>query len=116
MSDLADELVERVRQLLGENPSTESELRSLTGRAHELERTLAEDVDATETRLGELSRDPESSLAETAALLRRVETLKPELERAQALLENLDERARQLRTRWLLAQASDRPPAGKRRS
>jgi len=105
VSELANDLVERLRELLAERPSTESELRSLSDRAHELERMLTEDVDASEERLVQLSHDPESSLAEAATLLRRVETLKPELARAQALLENLDERGRRLRTKWLLDQA-----------
>jgi len=115
VSDLAKDLTERLRQLLAERPSTESELRALTERALELERSLAQDLAAAEARLGVLSHDPGSSLADAAALLRRVDTLKPELDRVQALLENLDERGRQLRTKWLLQQAADPRAAGKRR-
>jgi chromosome segregation ATPase len=105
VSELVDDLVEQLREVLAERPTTEAELRSLSERAHALERRLAADVDADEERLGELSADPASSLAETAAVLRRVDGLRIALDRARALLENLDERSRRLRTEWLLNQA-----------
>ncbi len=102
MAELADDLVERLRQILAERPTTESELRSLDERVHGLAAELDETLSAAEAHLDSLSADPESSLAETAAELRRVEELKAGSERVSALLENLDERARELRTRWLL--------------
>jgi hypothetical protein len=105
VSELTDDLVGRLRQMLAEQPATEAELRSLSDRAATLERRLARGVDAIESRLGELSATPDSSLAETAALLRRVDTVRVSLERVRALLDNLDERSRVLRTRWLRRQA-----------
>ena len=114
MPEPADELVLRLRQIVAATPSTEAELRSLAERAHELERALDDDLGASEARLGELSADPDSSIAEAAVLLRRVDALRPELDRVRAVLDNFEERARALRTKWLLNQASDRPPTGTR--
>jgi hypothetical protein len=109
VAELADELIERLRQVLAGRPATESELRSLSERAHELERTLAEDVETSETRLGELSADPEASLVETAALLRRVETVRPALLALREQVDALAERSRQLRTEWLSRQRDASP-------
>ena len=112
MPELPDELVERLRQILGEQPRTEAELRSLSTRAHELTGSLASDLAASEARLGKLSAEPRSSIAEAASLLRRVDELRAELDRVRSLLENLDERARTLRTAWLLNQAGTRRSSG----
>ncbi len=102
MSEPADDLVEQLRQIAAERPTTESELRSLTERARALADALAEEMAASEARLTELAEEPDSSLVEAAAELRRVERLKPAVEELRALLEVLEERARRLRTEWLL--------------
>lgn len=106
MSELADVLVERLRQILAERPTTEAELRSLSERAAELERELVDELEASEARLDLLAERDDSPIAETAALLRRVDAARADLDRVRAVLENLDERARRLRSEWLLNQAS----------
>lgn len=111
MSELADDLVERLRQVLADQPATEAGLRLLSDRAQDLERALAGDLEASEARLDRLSARPDSSIAEAAALLRRVEETRVALDRVHALLENLEERARLLRTRWLSSQGGPRPAA-----
>jgi hypothetical protein len=68
-------------------------------------RALKAQISGSERRLQELTADPATSLAEIAAELRRVETLRPELTELQSLLEELERRARELRTEWLLRQA-----------
>jgi len=109
VSELEHDLVEHLRQVLAERPTTEAELRSLSVRAHELEQTLAGERETAEARLSELSRQPDSSIAETAGLLRRAETARVGLDRIRAVLDNLDERSRRLRTGWLLGQAGSAP-------
>lgn len=111
MSELADDLVGRLRQILADQPATEAGLRLLSERAQDLERALAGDLEASEARLDRLSARPDSSIAEAAALLRRVDETRVALDRVHALLENLEERARLLRTRWLSNQGGS-PPAG----
>src|SRR5712691_2984624 len=75
-------LLERLREVLANQPVTESE-----------------------RRLATLTDDPDSSLTEIAAELHRVDGLRPRLEEARALLAELETRARELRTSWLLRQA-----------
>ena len=57
--------------------------------------------------LTELKDESDSSLTEMAQELQRVETLRPRLEEAGALREELEVRARELRTTWLLRQADE---------
>ena len=47
-----------------------------------------------------------------AAELRRVEQLRPQLQEVRALLADLEERSREVRTAWLLSQATSRRSAG----
>ena len=114
MSELEHDLSKRLRQVLAERPTTEAELRSLAERALRLERTLAADLEAHERRLDALSAEPGSSVAEAAAALRRVDAVRVELDRIRSLLDNLEDRARQLRTAWLLGQAGSQRPSGGR--
>ena len=109
MPELTADLVERLRQILAERPETESELRSLLERAHRLEHALADDVEASEARLGELSDDPACSVTEAASLLRRVEALRPALFELRGQLGALERRSRRLRTEWLLHQTGSAP-------
>ncbi len=101
--DLA--LLERLREVVGNEPVTETELRGLIDHADGLVRTLGAHMSGSELRLTELSADPESSLTEIAAELQRVDGLRPRLEEARSLLRDLEARARELRTTWLIRQA-----------
>jgi hypothetical protein len=98
-------LLERLREVLADQPVTETELRGLIDQADGLVRTLGAHVAGSERRLNELSDDPESSLQEIAGELHRVELLRPRLEEARHLHTGLQRRARELRTAWLIRQA-----------
>jgi chromosome segregation ATPase len=103
--DLA--LLQRLRDVLGNQPVTETELRRLIEQADELVRTLGAQIAGSEHRLAELTDDPNSWLKEIATELQRVEALRPRLEEARSLLADLEIRARELRTSWVLPQADD---------
>ncbi len=103
-------LIARLHEVLGDTPATEGELRTLGEQADAWARTLHGQVEASERRLRELNADPASSLAEIAAELRRVEELRPQLIEVRMLLDELDRRARELRTAWLLHQAESTRP------
>jgi chromosome segregation ATPase len=98
--DLA--LLTRLREVLTDQRVTEAELRTLTEQADGLVRALRAQLAGSERRVDELNADEDSSLAEIAAELHRVEHLRPRLDEAQSLLADLDARARELRTQWLL--------------
>ena len=101
--DLA--LLDRLRAVVANRPVTETELRGLIDQADGLVRTLGAHMAGSERRLTELSADVDSSLTEIASELHRVEGLRPRLEEARSLLAELETRARELRTAWLLRQA-----------
>jgi hypothetical protein len=108
MSQLPDlALLERLREVLADQPVTETELRALIDQADGLVRTLGAHVAGSERRLDELTNDPESSLREIALELSRVDGLRPRLEQARKLHRDLETRARELRTSWLLRQAEN---------
>ena len=122
---LDSRLLARLREVLDERPVTEAELRALAEEADGWERSLRAQVDASERRLEALVADPESSLADLARELRRVVMLHPALTDARALLDRLETRARELRTAWLLGQATaahplsmdaHNPPSAERRT
>jgi hypothetical protein len=100
-------LLERLREVIASEPVTESELRGLIDQADGLVRTLGAHIAGSESRLAELTEESDSSLAEIAAELHRVEELRPRLEEARSLSADLEIRARELRTTWLLRQADD---------
>lgn len=104
--DLA--LLARLRGVLRDEPVTETELRALIEQADGLVRALGAHVAGSEHRLSELA-DTDSSLTEIAAELHRVESLRPRLEEARELHEELETRARELRTAWLLRRADRNP-------
>lgn len=107
--DLA--LTKRLRDIVSGDPATESELRALADQAGGWERAVAAQLRAAEDRLGRLNGDPTSSIADIAGEIRRVETLKRELDEARFLLAGLEQRTRELRTSWLRYHAeSARPP------
>jgi hypothetical protein len=100
-------LLDRLREVLANQPVTETELRALIEQADGLVRTLGAHMAGSERRLSALTDDPGSSLAEIAAELHRVDALRPRLDEARALLTELQKRARELRTSWLLRPAED---------
>jgi hypothetical protein len=103
-------LLGRLRDVLADQPVTETELRELIDQADGLVRTLGAHVAGSERRLDELAEAPDASLAEIATELHRVEGLRPRLEEARTLLSGLETRARELRTAWLLRQTEDTLP------
>jgi predicted RNase H-like nuclease (RuvC/YqgF family) len=104
-------LTARLREVLGNRPATESELRTLAEEADAWKRALQAQIHASERRVQELSADPAGSLAPIAAELRRIESLRPELVEVTSLMDELENRARAMRTQWLLRQADSSPPA-----
>jgi hypothetical protein len=108
--DLA--LVKRLRQVVGGEPATESELRTLADHAGGWARATGAQLRAAERRLAKLNADPASELGEMATEIRRVETLSAELEEARSLLAGLEQRTRELRTAWLKHHADSAPPLG----
>jgi hypothetical protein len=102
------ELFDRLREVLAGGETTEAELRELANEAGGWVRGLRAQVRASEQRLRALNRDPAASLTAIADELRRVETLRPQLREARDLTRRLDDRARELRTTWLLRQANAR--------
>ena len=95
----------RLREIAGRESLTESELRELTRQADGWARTLRAQIRASERRLRRLTADSSSGFAELADELRRVERLRPQLEEADTLVDELEQTARALRTAWLLGQA-----------
>jgi chromosome segregation ATPase len=108
--DLA--LVKRLRQVVGGEPATESELRTLADQAGGWARATEAQLRAAERRLARLNADPASELGEMATEIRRVETLSGELAEARSLLAGLEQRTRELRTEWLKHHADSAPPLG----
>jgi predicted RNase H-like nuclease (RuvC/YqgF family) len=104
-------LTARLREVLANQPATESELRTLAEEADAWKRALHAQIHASERRVQELSADPAGSLAPIAAELRRIESLRPELVEVTSLMDELENRARAMRTQWLLRQADSSPPA-----
>jgi ABC-type transporter Mla subunit MlaD len=102
------DLFERLREILAGGDTTESELRELADEASGWVRGLRAQVRASEQRLRALNRDPAASLTDIADELRRAETLRPQYREARELARRLDDRARELRTTWLLRQADVR--------
>ena len=99
-------LIRRLREVLDQRPATETELRTLTEQAEAWARTVSSQIESSERRIRRLNQNPASSLAQIASELRRVEQLKPQLNGVRGLLADLEQRARQVRTEWLLSQAT----------
>jgi chromosome segregation ATPase len=115
MPELDFALLKRLREVLADRPATEAELRALTEQAEAWARTVSGQLESSERRLQRLNQNPASSLATIASELRRVETLRPQLNEVRNLLAELEHRARQVRTEWLLAQATSRRSADPQR-
>src|SRR3954453_18632947 len=101
-------LIKRLREGLDDRPATESELSLLTEQAEAWARTVGGQIESSERRIRRLEQNPSSSLAQIAAELRRVEQLRPQLHEVRELLADLEERSREVRTAWLLSQATSR--------
>jgi chromosome segregation ATPase len=114
LSDTLDfALIARLREVLDRRPATESELRALTEQAEAWARTVTGQIQSSERRIRRLSANPASSLSQIASELRRVDKLRPQLNEVRTLLGDLEKRAREVRTEWLLSQAtSARVPSG----
>jgi hypothetical protein len=110
-------LIRRLREVLDNQPATESELRSLSEQAEAWARTVNGQIESSERRIRRLNQNPASSLAQIALELRRVDELRPQLNEVRTLIAELEQRARQVRTEWLLSQATSasRRSAGHRR-
>ena len=104
MSELPDELMLRLRRIVAGDRVTEAELRTVAEQADGLARSLTAQLDASELRLAELADDPDSSIAEVAGELRRVERLRPDVVQVRNLLRARERRAKEHRTEWLLHQ------------
>jgi DNA-binding ferritin-like protein len=107
-------LIRRLREVLDARPATESEFRALTEQADAWARTVSAQLDASERRLRRLNANPASSLSQIAGELRRVEKLRPQLNEVRTLLADLEQRARQVRTEWLLSQTTSSRPSVRR--
>jgi chromosome segregation ATPase len=105
-------LSERLREVLANQPPTESKLRALSEQADAGIRALEAQIRGSERKLRDLTSDAASSLTEIAAELRRVEILRPELIELTALQAELERRARELRTEYLLRQTRSARPSG----
>jgi chromosome segregation ATPase len=99
-------LIKRLRETLADGPTTEAELRTLSEQAEAWARAVSGQIESSERRLRRLNQNPASSLAQIAAELRRVEQLRPQLDEVRTLAAELEERARRVRTEWLLSQAT----------
>jgi chromosome segregation ATPase len=106
-------LIRRLREVLDDRPATESELRALKEQAEAWALTVSGQIESSERRIRRLNQSPASSLAQIASELRRVEQLRPQLNEVRDLLADLEKRARQVRTAWLLSQATSRRSAGR---
>jgi hypothetical protein len=109
---LETDLFDRLREVVAGADTTEAELRELADETGGWVRGLRAQVKGSEQRLRALNRDPTTPIVEIADELRRVETLRPQLREARELARRLDDRARVLRTTWLLRQAGARPSIG----
>ena len=106
--DLA--LTTRLREIVGGEVASESELRELADQAGGWVRATEAQLQAAEGRLTELNADPESPLAEIAAEVRRAQALSRELAEARGLIAGLEGQTRELRTAWLKHHADSGSP------
>ena len=89
-------------------------MRTLNEQAEGWQRAVSGQLESSERRLLRLNANPASSLAQIASELRRVEKLRPQLDEVRGLLADLENRARELRTEWLLSQATSAKVSSRR--
>lgn len=106
-------LLTRLREVLGDQPATETELRTLGEEAEAWARTLHAQTESSERRLEALAGDPHAPLTEIADELRRLAKLRPALTEVTGLLVELETRTRALRTTWLADQSERRRPGAR---
>jgi hypothetical protein len=109
-------LIKRLRDVRDHRPATETELRMLAEQADAWARTVNAQIQTSERRIRRLTANPASSLAQIADELRRVEKLRPQLNEVRSLLSDLENRSRELRTEWLLSQATSAKTSSRRSS
>ena len=97
------ELKERLRAVPGDRRVTEADLRRLAEEGRACALILRAQLAKREQALVALSADPASSLSDIADALREVNQLRPDLAELEALLDDLEERARQVRLAWVSA-------------
>ena len=116
VSDLPEtldlELAERLREIVGGQMASESEVRTLAEHTGDWARATDAHLRAAEERLAELNADPASALTEIAGELRRVERLSRERGEIRRLSDGLERRTRELRTAWLKHHAESGSPFG----
>lgn len=105
--ELDTTLKEQIRVVLADRERlvTEAELRKLAEDGHAYSRILSAELARLEQRLDELDADPASPLGAIGPAYRRVHDFRDHLAELDGLLAALDDRAREVRTSWLLSAA-----------
>jgi hypothetical protein len=91
----------RLRAVLDRQPVTEAELRNLAEEGQACVLILGAQLRRSEQQLAELTSDPTTPLRDIAAAFRTVNELRPDLDELNALLAQLELRAREFRASWL---------------
>jgi hypothetical protein len=94
-------LKERLRSVLRGEPVTEAELRRMFEDGQACLLLLNTELERIERALAELASDPESSISELASACRRISKLRPDLDELRALLNDVEDRAREFRESWI---------------
>jgi chromosome segregation ATPase len=101
VATLDAELKDRLRAVLEDRRVTEAELRKLAEEGRACALIMSAQLTKREQALASMSSDPASSLSEIAAALRDVNTLRPDLSELNSLLDDLHQRAREVRRTWV---------------
>ena len=106
--ELDTALKERLHRVLDDpqRPVTEAELRKLSEEGRACTLILGADLERLERQLAQLDGDPASSLGAIATVFRRTHDFRMHLEELNGLLSALENRARELRTSWLLDESA----------
>jgi hypothetical protein len=99
-------LIGQLRAVVQGAPTTESELRRLSGEADGWRRALQAQIDGSERRLRLLADEPAPRLGEVTAELRRLDRLRPQQHEVDRLLADPGQRARELRASWIATEGS----------
>ena len=94
-------LKQRLRAVLDGRPCTEAELRKLFEEGQACTRIFGAQLARAERELAARESDPDSSITDLAAAVRRVNGLRPELDELHSLLDALGARARAFRAAWV---------------